>query len=212
MLQTLANLLLTWESVAVVCALAYLVLAIREHLACWGFALASTAIYSVLFFNVSLVMDSLLNLYYMVLAIYGWWVWQRPQDSTHQALRVHRFTAQQHALAIGLTLLATLLAGSFLNRFSSAAWPYVDSFTTFGSVITTWMVARKVLENWLYWIVIDAVAIPLYVERGLPLTAALFTVYLVLCVQGFQRWRRQLAADKSQNPLVAPNRDAGVLG
>ena len=195
-----------------VCALAYLVLAIREHLACWGFALASTAIYTVLFFNVSLLMDSLLNLYYMVLAIYGWWAWRRPQDYSQQALTVRRFTAREHALAIGLTVLATFLAGSFLERFTSAAWPYVDSFTTFASVITTWMVARKILENWLYWIVIDAVAIPLYIERGLPLTAALFAVYLVLCVVGFQRWRRQLDPDRGDRPNIDRSRDARVFG
>lgn len=181
-----------WELVAVVCALAYLILAVREHIACWYFALASTAIYTVLFHQVSLLMDSVLNIYYMVLAVYGWWVWRRAGSGQSSALHVHRFTRQQHAMAILATLLATIAAGSLLDRFTGAAWPYLDSFTTFGSVITTWMVARKVLENWLYWMVIDSVAIPLYIERGLPLTAALFGVYLVLCVIGWRSWQARL--------------------
>lgn len=181
-----------WEGVAVLCALAYLVLAIRERVACWFFALASTAIYTVLFHQVSLLMDSLLNIYYMVLAVYGWWVWRRGMTDPVGDVAIRRFSAREHRVAIGVTLAATMLAGTLLDRFTGAAWPYVDAFTTFGSVITTWMVTRKILENWLYWMVIDAVAIPLYIERGLPLTAALFALYLVLCVIGWRRWRAGL--------------------
>ena len=68
--------------------------------------------------------------------------------------------------------------------------PYIDSFTTWGSILTTWMVAKKLLENWLYWLVIDSVSIYLYLERGLFLTAALFAVYLVIVVFGYRRWHR----------------------
>jgi nicotinamide mononucleotide transporter len=71
---------------------------------------------------------------------------------------------------------------------TDAAFPFVDSFTTVAAIVTTFMVARKVLENWIYWFVIDGISVFVYVARGLELTAALFVVYLVLIVVGFRRW------------------------
>ena len=81
------------------------------------------------------------------------------------------------------------VSGYLLGEHSTAAWPYVDSFTTWASVITTYLVARKYLQNWLYWIVIDAVSVPLYIDRGLNLTALLFVAYVVIAVVGYFKWR-----------------------
>ena len=77
-----------------------------------------------------------------------------------------------------------------LTRFTDAALPLLDSFTTWGSILTTWMVTRKILENWLYWLVIDSVSIYLYLDRGLHLTAMLFVAYLVIVVFGYRKWLR----------------------
>ncbi len=79
-----------------------------------------------------------------------------------------------------------------LTAYSQAALPYIDSFTTWGAIVTTWMVTRKILENWIYWFVIDAVSVYLYVSRGLFLTAVLFLIYLVLIVIGYRTWRRDM--------------------
>ena len=92
---------------------------------------------------------------------------------------------------IGAVLICSGICGYLLSQNTSAAWPYVDSFTTFGAVVTTWMVTRKVLENWLYWLVVDAISIPLYLDRGLLLTAGLFAVYLVIVVFGYISWRQR---------------------
>jgi nicotinamide mononucleotide transporter len=83
----------------------------------------------------------------------------------------------------------SLISGYLLGEYSQAAWPYVDSFTTWGSVIATYLVARKYLENWLYWIVIDIVSIPLYLDRGLNLTALLFGAYVIIAIVGYFSWR-----------------------
>jgi nicotinamide mononucleotide transporter len=182
-----------WEALAVVLAIAYLLLAAREHPACWGCAFVSTVIYAALFWNVSLLMESLLNVYYMVMAGYGWWAWQRG-GSARRPLAITRWPARRHLLVIAAVLAAAALSGALLSRHTAAVWPYVDSFTTWGAIVTTWMVARKVLENWIYWFVIDGISIPLYLERGLPLTAGLFAVYLVIVVFGFRQWRRQYGA------------------
>jgi len=181
-----------WEAVAVVFAIAYLLLAVRENVLCWLFALMSTAIYTVLFWDVSLLMESALNVYYMAMAVYGWQQWTRGghngADQAH-ALSIQSLTARQHLIVIIAIAILTLVSGYLLGEHSSAVWPYVDSFTTWASVITTYLVARKYLENWLYWIVIDTVSIPLYIDRGLNLTALLFVAYVVIAVIGYFKWR-----------------------
>ncbi len=183
-----------WEAVAVILAIAYLLLAVREKVLCWVFAFISTAIYTVLFWDVSLLMDAALNVYYMGMAVFGWYQWTRGgnnQSSGKHALTIRSMSKRQHALVIGATVVLSLVSGYLLSENSSAAWPYIDSFTTWASVITTWLVARKYLQNWLYWIVIDSVSVPLYIERGLSLTALLFVAYVVIAIIGYFSWRAQ---------------------
>ena len=187
-----------WEMTAVIFAMAYLLLAVRENVLCWLFALLSTAIYTVLFWDVSLLMESALNVYYMVMAVYGWHQWTRGGsngDTQIHTLAVRRLSGQQHALVITSIAVLCGVSGFLLGEYSSAAWPYVDSFTTWASVITTFLVARKYLENWLYWIVIDTVSIPLYIDRGLNLTALLFVAYVFIAVIGYFKWRDHLSED-----------------
>jgi nicotinamide mononucleotide transporter len=93
----------------------------------------------------------------------------------------------------------SVTSGYLLSEHSHAAWPYVDSFTTWASVISTYLVTRKYLQNWLYWIVIDAVSVPLYIERGLSLTALLFVAYIVIAVVGYFSWRGHLRSGRQAN-------------
>lgn len=179
------------EGLAVVLAVAYLLLAAREHIACWACALASTAIYTVVFWDVSLLMEAALNVYYMAMAVYGWQQW-RYGGSTHHGVTIRTLTWRQHGLILAIVAVLTVVSGSLLSGKTTAVWPYVDSFTTWASVITTVLVAKKYLENWLYWFVIDGVSIPLYLDRGLYLTAALFAVYLVIVVFGYLSWQRHM--------------------
>ena len=194
----LAQSMSPWEAVAVVFAIAYLLLAVRENVLCWLFALMSTAIYTILFWDVSLLMESALNVYYMAMALYGWQQWTRGGhnggDEPH-ALGIQSLSARQHVIVIVAIAILTLVSGYLLGEHSSAVWPYVDSFTTWASVITTYLVARKYLENWLYWIVIDTVSIPLYIDRGLNLTALLFVAYVVIAVIGYFKWRDHFRAN-----------------
>jgi len=181
----------SWEVAAVIFAITYLLLAIRENVLCWYFAFISTAIYTVLFWDVSLLMDSALNVYYMAMAVYGWYQWTRGGSNGLEgphALAVRSMSGRQHALIITAIVILSIVSGYLLNEHSTAAWPYVDSFTTWASVITTYLVARKYLQNWLYWIVIDAVSVPLYIDRGLNLTALLFFAYIIIAVIGYFSW------------------------
>ncbi|MDO3388062.1 nicotinamide riboside transporter PnuC [Gilvimarinus sp. SDUM040013] len=178
-----------WEFVAVTLAIAYLLLAVRQNSLCWYCAFASTAIYTVLFWDVQLLMESALNVYYMLMAVYGWWQW-RHGGKADTKLPVRRWQVQQHIFTIAGIVTITLLSGTLLHLYTEAAWPYLDSFTTWASVITTYMVARKILENWLYWMVINSTSIFLFIDRGLYLTALLLVSYLIISIFGLMNWRR----------------------
>ncbi|QIL91696.1 nicotinamide riboside transporter PnuC [Microbulbifer sp. SH-1] len=176
-----------WEVAAVVLALAYLLLAMRENILCWYAAFASTAIYLFLFWDVSLVMESALQIFYLLIAVYGWWQWRKGRTDSEK-MHIHRWSVTTHLYTFAAVGLLTLVFGYVLDNYTSAALPYLDSFTTWGAVVTTYMVTRKVLENWLYWIVIDGAAIYLYIDRELYLTALLFVLYVILVIIGFFQW------------------------
>jgi len=176
-----------WELLAVLLALAYLVLAVRQNPLCWLAALASTAIYTALFWQVQLLMQSALNLYYLAMAVYGWWYWRHGGQGDRD-LPITRWSAAQHALALVVVLACSLLSGWLLSRHSDAAWPYLDSLVTWGAVVTTFMVARKVLENWAWWMLINSLAIVLFLDREMMLTAALHGAYLFISIFGWRRW------------------------
>ena len=180
-----------WEVVAVILGIAYLVLAMRQSMLCWYAAFGSTAIFSWLFWDVSLVMESGLNVYYLIMAIYGWSVWRGNKEKSETNVAIKTWSLSRHALVISGVILMSLATGYGLEKNTSAALPYLDSFTTWGAVITTYMVAQKVLENWLYWLVIDTVAIYLFIDRELYLTALLMVVYVVLATIGWFMWLKE---------------------
>jgi nicotinamide mononucleotide transporter len=176
------------EVAAVVLAIAYLLLAIRENRWCWPAGIASALLYLGVFYRAGLYMEAGLQLFYAAMGVYGWWAWRPGTDGT-APLRIRRWPPGRHAVALAVIVLLSLASGGLLERYTEAASPYLDSFVTWGAILTTWMVARKLLENWLYWFVIDAVTLGIALERGLYPTAALFALYLGLVVLGWRRWR-----------------------
>jgi nicotinamide mononucleotide transporter len=177
------------EAVAVILAIVYLVLAIRQNIWCWLCAALSTIIFAVLFFDVRLYMEALLNLFYLAMAVYGWHTWKSGRGRG-QELRVVVWSQKLHLLAISVVVAISLVTGYLLDTQTDAAFPYVDSLTTWSAVWATFLVARKVLENWWYWLVIDATMIYVFWAKGLELTAVLYIVYLVLIPVGLFSWTR----------------------
>lgn len=189
-----------WEALAVVLGAAYLLLAMRENIWCWHAAFASTLIYIFLFRDVGLLMESALQVYYLAMAVYGWWLWRRGARHAGESLPIRTRPARWHLLAVLGVVAAAGISALLLVRYSSASRPFVDSLVTWGSILATWMVAQKLLENWLYWIVIDSISLWLYLDRGLYLTAGLFMAYLVIVVFGYLQWRRHY---REQDPALA---------
>jgi nicotinamide mononucleotide transporter len=186
--QAAAN---TWlELIAVILGVAYLLLAMRENSLCWYAAFVSTAIFLWVFWQVNLFMESGLQVFYLIMAVYGWYLWRR-EENPGDNLHISSWSGKHHMMAIIGIIVLSSSSGYLLNTYTDARLPYVDSLTTWGAIITTFMVAKKILENWIYWFVIDAVSIYLYLDRGLYFTALLFTAYVVIVVFGYLEWRQR---------------------
>ena len=177
------------ELLAVVMAVLYLLLAIRENIWCWFCAAVSTAIYVYLFAEARLYMESALNVFYFGMAIYGWQVWYRGTGREGN-LPVSAWPPATHAVAIVLIIAGSAASGTLLSVHTDAAYPYVDSLTTWGAIWATFLVARKVLENWWYWLVIDVASVFIYWARDLQLTSLLFIIYVIMIPFGLVSWTR----------------------
>lgn len=173
------------EIVAVIFAVIYLALAIQRNIWCWAAAAVSTSLYLVIFIDVKLYAESMLQVFYLGMAGYGFLRWRAVQ--LEALAPVIRWSYRNHAIAIVAIALGTALLGTALT-LTDAAWPLVDAFTTTASLVATWMVAQRVLENWLYWFIIDAISIALFIDRGLYFTALLFGLYIVMIAFGWRSW------------------------
>jgi nicotinamide mononucleotide transporter len=183
------------EWLAVALALAYLWLAIRQNPWCWAFAVVSAAMYAVIFARAGLEMQAALQGFFIGMAIYGWRTWRG--GAAVPPARVSRWPAARHALGIGAVALVTLLNGALLRgEGGDAAWvTYADAAIAWGSVLATWLVARKLIENWWYWVAIDLAASVLYGSQGLHATAVLYVLYAALAVRGYFAWRQDERRD-----------------
>jgi nicotinamide mononucleotide transporter len=182
---------MSWiEIIAAVLAVIYVLLAIRESLGCWLAAFVSSCLYVWVFFGAHLYMESVLNTFYAAMAVYGFWQWRTRVGGAICAVR--RWSLARHALGAAGVVVLSLVNWYFLRRFTPAASPFVDSLVTWASVFATFLVARKVYENWHWWFAIDAVSMCLYFSKHLYPTVLLFALYLLLIVIGMRQWRRSL--------------------
>lgn len=195
---------MSWPEVIAVCfGLIYVLLAAADNIWCWPAAIGSVSLYIYLCLEASLYAETGLQLFYLVMAFVGWWSWRRKSvnktalaetgkpEITENTLPVISWPLKKHIIIILANTAGTVLLAWLLSTYTSAASPCLDSFTTVFSLFTTWMVTQKVLENWLYWIVIDTASIFLYASRDLYLTALLFLLYTIIAVFGYFRWYRQ---------------------
>lgn len=132
-------------------------------------------------------MQALLNFYYMGMAIYGFWLW-RKHGQQIATLQISRWRPWQHFIFIAVGIVISTLVSLYLQKTGQSQSPVLDAYTTVFSVMNTWLIAKKILENWLYWVVIDSAATVLYVQTGYYATAALFVLNTILAVAGFMSW------------------------
>jgi nicotinamide mononucleotide transporter len=176
------------EGVAVVLGLAYSFLAVKRSRWCWVAGGLSSAIFVYLAWRSKLPMQAALQGYYVFMSVYGFWRWSKEQGEAARA--VSTMPVAQHLLALAVILIASAISSRFLAGQTQAAWPFLDSLTTWGSLFATWLVAQVKLENWLYWIVFDAISMFLFAAQGLMFAALLFAIYLIVAAVGFLSWFR----------------------
>ena len=190
---------ISWiEWVAFILGVLYVVYAALEKPICWIFGGISCALWAYatfIFYN--LWIDALLQIFYVGMAVWGWIRWNN-NSSVKQNSKIKSKTLNYHLYWVLVGLAISLFVGYFFDTLTPAAATYLDSFNTVFSVIATILVVRKVLENWIYWFVIDAISIPIYIERGLYLTAILFAIYLVIIVIGYLSWYRDFNATRRE--------------
>jgi|TARA_X000000950_G_scaffold75462_1_gene94309 nicotinamide mononucleotide transporter len=182
---------LVLESLAVVTAIMYLILAAKEDVRCWYAALISSILYFYIMLQAGLLMEGGLQIFYVFMAVYGWMQWKDTNNKT-SSLKISSWKKTTHLIIISFVITLSLISGIFLEKFTNAALPFLDALTTWGAIASTYMVAKKVIENWFYWFVIDSISIYLFISRELFLTAFLFLIYLVIIIYGYRSWKKLL--------------------
>jgi nicotinamide mononucleotide transporter len=180
------------EIATAVLGAAYVLLAARRNRLCWVAGALSAALLAVLSLLRGLPMQGGLQVYYIVMAVYGFWNWTRVEQRGE--LPVGYAPIHWHLLAALAILPLSWFSAGWLARETQAAWPLLDSLTTWFGIFATWLAARARIENWLYWIVIDGVLVYLYYMQGYPIVAAQFLAFTAMALAGFVAWRRRMRA------------------
>ena len=187
-----------FEIVAALLAIAYLVLAMMQDVRCWVAWIISSLMYFFVMYSANLYMEALLQIFYIFIGLYGLYQWRFKADKK-DALKITTWSVKNHLIVIGALVFLTSLSGYVLMIYTAAASPFIDAFTTWGAIAASYLVAKKILENWFYWFVIDFVSVFLFISRELYPTALLFVVYLVLVVIGYSAWRKSWQLADEQN-------------
>lgn len=191
-----------WEWIAVLTGVIYVILAALRSNLCWFFAIASSGIYIYLCVDGKLYIESVLQVFYVVMAVVGWISWKKNDspdaltsndllDSAETVTEIKTWSVNSHLLNIAISGIIAFALGFCFDTFTDQTNPYVDAFTTVFSLAATFMVVRKILENWIYWVVIDLVSIFLYHQRGYSLSAVLYFLFTIIAVVGFFAWLKK---------------------
>lgn len=177
------------EGIGAALAVAYLLLALKQNKLCWFAWIASSILYLYVMYQAGLYMESLLQVFYLCMGFYGLSQWTKTINN-NQNTYVDIWSIGNHIFAISLVIVLSFLSGILLSNFSNAALPFIDAFTTWGAIVASYMVAKKILENWIYWFVIDFISVFIFASRGLYFTSALFVTYLVIIYFGYKSWSK----------------------
>ncbi|HJV64089.1 MAG TPA: nicotinamide riboside transporter PnuC [Albitalea sp.] len=185
----------TWvEVVAFVLAIAMVVFNIRVNPLGWPLAIVSSLLYFALFWNSRLYGDASLQIFFALVAGWGWWQWLRGTEADGSALHVRTLGARGRLVALLLLALAYPATALFLHRYTDTDVAWGDAFPTAASVLGQWLLGRKYVENWPTWVVVNAASIGLFAYKQLWLTVVLYLIFLVMSFAGWRAWRRLATA------------------
>lgn len=142
----------------------------------------------ILFYNYKLYGDAFLQLYFLLTSIYGWYYWiKRKEDKKTPIVLLNKL---QFAAVLAICIILSAIAGLILDKFTNSDVPYIDGMCTAISFVAQFLMTRKILQNWILWIIVDICFIPLYIFKDLALTAVLYTLYLILATIGYLNWKQ----------------------
>jgi len=182
------------EWLAVVSTIMYVILVAKRLIICWLFAFVGSALFVYLCYEGNLYIESILQLFYVIMAVVGWLSWKKSElkDNT-----IVKWKMNSHLLNVAISGVLAFILGYLFENYSNQANPYIDAFTTLYSLSATYMVTKKILGNWIYWIIIDLVSIYLYAQRDYNLTAVQYGLFTILAVFGFFAWRKEYKTQKA---------------
>jgi nicotinamide mononucleotide transporter len=181
------------ELIAAALGLIAIYLQIKQRVWYWPVSIVLVSLYIIVYIQAKLYADMSLQVYYLVISFYGWYHWLfGKREDPGEKLPVSN-VSRKLAVYLLLASITFFIAISFiLINFTDSDLPYWDAFTTALSFVATWMLARKIIENWLVWIIVDAVSVGIYIYKGLYPTVVLFTVLTILAFVGYHAWRKDV--------------------
>jgi nicotinamide mononucleotide transporter len=191
--QVLQWLALHWVEVAgTLLGITYVFLSIRQNILTWLLGLLTSLLYIYVFFSSKFYADMVLQVYYVWVSIYGWILWSKGKKTGHgrEELPVTLLSVKQAWRLLFVALILWLGIFAVLRYYTDSPVPFGDAFTTAFSIVATWMLARKILEHWIVWIVVDFVSLLLYLYKGLYPTSVMFVIYTAAAWWGYVEWKR----------------------
>ncbi len=184
-------------------------LTVKENIWCWPTGLVQVFLYIFIFYDAKLYSDVILHIIYVFMQIYGWYFWLRGGER-HQQAKISTLSHSWFSFYLAVSAIATLALGHLMATRTDAALPWGDAFTTIFSLSAQWLLSRKKLESWHFWISVDCVAIVIYFAKGLYLTSGLYIAFLIMAIAGLYRWKNTLANLQLESTTVAPTMPAEV--
>lgn len=181
------------ELLGSVLSIIYLYLSIKQKASLWIFGFLCSALYVVVFFQSKFYADMSLQFYYLGVSVFGWISWKAGKLENRKELPVKRTTPLSGAIILVIALVLYFLYYFILSEYTDSPLPKADAFTTALSIVATWMLARKMIEHWWLWIIVDSVSAGLYFYRALYPTAILFVIYTIMAIIGYLQWKKSLS-------------------
>jgi nicotinamide mononucleotide transporter len=179
------------EITGAVLGVLFLFFEIKQNWLLWPLGILTSLFYIFIFYQAKFYADMGLQFYYVLISIYGWYYWWRGgKASEGDSLSIVRLTSYLSWILLGLTIVLFVLISFILVRYTDSPVPYWDAFTTALSITATWMLARKILEQWWLWMLVNSVSLGLYIYKGLYPTVVLFAFYTVLSYVGYVQWMK----------------------
>ncbi len=173
--------------------LLYILLSIKQNIWCWPVGFITSALYVYVFFVTKFYADMGLQVYYLMVSVYGWYHWMFGAKSKKQDdLKISKTNIKLAIYLFLATSILFIIISYILVNYTDSEIPYWDAFTTAASFVATWMLARKIIEHWIIWVVVNSVSLGLYIYKGLYPTVILFAVYTVLAILGYIEWKKKL--------------------